>query len=318
MNAIQANAQVAIENYLRETAFKHPKPLTAIDYYDDGTPVKLKITIDAKTGTAVFDFTGTGLQTLGNMNSPISITHSAVIYALRCLINLEIPLNQGCLNPITIIVPKGCILNPTSSVAVCGSAIASQRITDTIFRAFGACAASQGCANSFGWGMGGKDAGTGEVTKGWNYGEAIGGGSGAGPGWHGAHAVNVHATNTRNTDPEVIEKRTAVLVRQYAIRRGSGGRGRWNGGDGTIREIEARGRLRFSILSERRVFHPYGMEGGEPGEVGKNVVWKRNEEGMLEEMSLGGKAVVTLDAGEIIQINTPGGGGWGIPEEDKQ
>ncbi|KAN0099009.1 putative 5-oxoprolinase [Hyaloscypha variabilis] len=318
MNAIQANAQVAIENYLRETAFKHPKPLTAIDYYDDGTPIKLKISIDAKTGTAVFDFTGTGLQTLGNMNSPISITHSAVIYALRCLINLEIPLNQGCLNPITIIVPKGCILNPTSSVAVCGSTIASQRITDTIFRAFGACAASQGCANSFGWGMGGKDAVTGEVTKGWNYGEAIGGGSGAGPGWHGAHAVNVHATNTRNTDPEVIEKRTAVLVRQYAIRRGSGGRGRWNGGDGTIREIEARGRLRFSILSERRVFHPYGMEGGEPGEVGKNVVWKRNEEGMLEEMSLGGKAVVTLDAGEIIQINTPGGGGWGIPEEDKQ
>ncbi|CZR65608.1 probable oxoprolinase [Phialocephala subalpina] len=314
MNAIQANAQVAIESYLKETALLHPQPLTAIDYYDDGTPVKLKISINASKGTATFDFTGTGLQTLGNMNSPISITHSAVIYALRCLINLEIPLNQGCLNPITIIVPKGCILNPTSSVAVCGSTIASQRITDTIFRAFSACAASQGCANSFGWGMGGKDPVTGEVTKGWNYGEAIGGGSGAGPGWHGAHAVNVHATNTRNTDPEVIEKRTAVLVRQYAIRRGSGGNGKWKGGDGTIREIEARVRLKFSILSERRVFSPYGMEGGEPGEVGKNVVWKRNGEGVLEEISLGGKAVVMLDAGEIIQINTPGGGGWGTPE----
>lgn len=311
MDAIQGNAQVAIENYLREIAVKHPEPLTAVDFYDDGTPVKLSITIDAKLGTATFDFTGTGPQTLGNMNCPISITHSAVIYALRCLINLEIPLNQGCLNPITIIVPKGSILNPTSSVAICGSTIASQRITDTIFRAFGACAASQGCANSFGWGMGGKDSVTGEVTKGWNYGEAIGGGSGAGPGWDGANAVNVHATNTRNTDPEVIEKRTAVLVRQYSIRRGSGGKGRWKGGDGTIREIEAREKLRFSILSERRVFQPYGMEGGEAGMVGLNLVWKRNGEGALDRISLGGKGVVELDVGEIIQINTPGGGGWG-------
>ncbi|CAG8950620.1 hypothetical protein HYFRA_00002829 [Hymenoscyphus fraxineus] len=311
MDAIQGNAQVAIENYLREIAVKHPEPLSAVDFYDDGTPVKLSITIDAKLGTAIFDFTGTGPQTLGNMNCPISITHSAVIYALRCLINLEIPLNQGCLNPITIIVPKGCILNPTSSVAICGSTIASQRITDTIFRAFGACAASQGCANSFGWGMGGKDSVTGEVSKGWNYGEAIGGGSGAGPGWHGANAVNVHATNTRNTDPEVIEKRTAVLVRQYSIRRGSGGKGKWNGGDGTIRDIEAREKLRFSILSERRVFQPYGMEGGEPGAVGLNLVWKRNSEGALEMISLGGKGVVALSEGEIIQINTPGGGGWG-------
>ncbi|KAF4635592.1 hypothetical protein G7Y89_g2495 [Cudoniella acicularis] len=165
MNAIQNNAQMAISSYLRETALKHPKALTATDYYDDGTAINLTVNIDATSGTAVFDFTGTGLQTLGNMNCPISITHSAVIYALRCLINLEIPLNQGCLNPITIIVPKGTILNPTSRVAVCGSTIASQRITDTIFRAFGSCAASQGCANSFGWGMGGKDPLTGEVTK---------------------------------------------------------------------------------------------------------------------------------------------------------
>lgn len=318
MGAIQSNAQVAIENYLRETATKHTKSLTAVDYYDDGTPIRLAITINANSGTAVFDFTGTGPQTFGNMNCPISITHSAVIYALRCLINLEIPLNQGCLNPITIIVPKGSILNPTSSVAICGSTIASQRITDTIFRAFGVCAASQGCANSFGWGMGGKDPVTGEVTKGWNYGEAIGGGSGAGPGWHGAHAVNVHATNTKNTDPEIIEKRTAVLVRRYSIRRGSGGGGKWNGGDGTIREIEARQKLKFSILSERRVFAPYGMEGGEDGAKGVNLVWKRNGEGVLEKISLGGKAVVVLEEGERIQINTPGGGGWGKPDDEER
>ncbi|KAH8669610.1 Hydantoinase B/oxoprolinase-domain-containing protein [Tricladium varicosporioides] len=317
MGAIQSNAQVAIENYLRETATKYNKSLTAIDYYDDGTPIRLAIMINACSGTAVFDFTGTGPQAFGNMNCPISITHSAVIYALRCLINLEIPLNQGCLNPITIIVPKGSILNPTSSVAICGSTIAFQRITDTIFRAFGVCAASQGCANSFGWGMGGKDPVTGDVKKGWNYGEAIGGGSGAGPGWHGAHAVNVHATNTKNTDPEIIEKRTAVIVRQYAIRRGSGGRGKWNGGDGTIREIEARQKLKFSILSERRVFAPYGMEGGGDGVKGVNLVWMRNGEGVLERISLGGKAVVVLEEGERIQINTPGGGAWGKPDGEE-
>lgn len=183
MNAIQNNAQVAIQAYLRSFALKNPGPLTATDYFDDGTPVKVSIKIDPTAGTAILDFSGTGPQTYGNMNCPISITHSAVIYALRCLINLEIPLNQGCLAPITISIPKGSILNPTPRVAICGSTIASQRITDVIFRAFGACAASQGCANSFGWGMGGKNPVTGVVEKGWNYGEAIGGGSGAGPGY---------------------------------------------------------------------------------------------------------------------------------------
>lgn len=136
MNAIQENAQVAIQAYLREVASKYPV-LTATDHFDDGTPVKCTIKI-AESGTAVFDFEGTGPQTFGNMNCPISITHSAVIYALRCLINLEIPLNQGCLAPITIRVPPGSILNPTPTVAVCGSTIASQRITDVIFKAFGA------------------------------------------------------------------------------------------------------------------------------------------------------------------------------------
>lgn len=125
--------------------------------------------------------------------------------------------------------------------------------------------------------------------------------------YSGAHAVNVHATNTRNTDPEVIEKRTAVIVKQYAIRINSGGRGLYNGGNGTIREIETRQRLRFSILSERRVFAPYGMEGGEDGMKGENLVWKRSAEGSMEKISLGGKAVILLDEGEIIRICTPGG-----------
>jgi 5-oxoprolinase (ATP-hydrolysing) len=174
MHAIQSNAEGAIRAFLKESlkAFGG-KPLEAVDFFDDGTAVCLKITINPEDGSAIFDFTGTGQETYGNMNSPISITHSAVIYCLRCMINLEIPLNQGCLDPIDIRVPKGTILNPSKFVAICGSTIASQRVSDVIFKAFESCAASQGCGNSFGWGSGGKDPKTGEVIPGWNYGEAL-------------------------------------------------------------------------------------------------------------------------------------------------
>ncbi|KAK8245963.1 oxoprolinase [Phyllosticta capitalensis] len=314
MYAIQDNAELAVRNLLKRVAASHEgKALQAIDFYDDGTPVALRVSIDGSNGSAVFDFTGTGPQTLGNMNSPISITHSAVIYSLRCMIDLDIPLNQGCLAPIEIRVPKGTILNPSSSVAVCGSTIASQRVTDVMLRAFGACAASQGCANSFGWGMGGKDPETGITTPGWNYGEALGGGSGAGPGWHGTSAVQVHSTNTKTTDPEVIEKRTPVLVRRYEVREGTGGRGTWNGGDGVVRDIEARVPLKFSILSERRVYSPYGMNGARDGSVGKNFWVRRNGDGDEETISLGGKAVLNAQKGDRVVICTPGGGGWGPP-----
>ncbi|KAH8892112.1 hypothetical protein GQ53DRAFT_841002 [Thozetella sp. PMI_491] len=314
MYGIQENAEFAVREFFKRTAKEHPEPLTAVDFYDDGTAVQLKITIDPASGSAVYDFTGTGPQSWGNYNCPISITHSAIIYTIRCLVDVDIPLNEGCLAPVDIRVPKGSILNPSPTVAVCGSTLASQRVIDTIMRAFGRVAASQGCANSFGWGMGGRDPDTGEVVPGWSYGEALGGGAGAGPGWHGESAVNVHSTNTRNTDAEVIEKRTAVLVRRYEVRRGSGGRGRWRGGHGTIREIEARIPLKFSILSDRRVHSPYGLAGGLPGKTGVNYAFKFNEAGTLEKINLGGKAVINLLPGEIMQINTPGGGGWGTPE----
>ncbi len=312
MYAIQGNAELAVRSFFRSFP-PDRRVLTAIDHYDDGTPVQLKITIDGESGSAVFDFDGTGQQIHGNMNATISISYSAVIYALRCLIDIEIPLNQGCLNPVTISVPEGTILNPSPTVGICGGTISSQRITDVIFRAFGSCAASQGCANSFGWGMGGKDAATGIVTPGWNYGESLGGGSGAGPDWHGSHGVHVHGTNTPSTDLEIIEKRTPVIMRSYAINRNTGGKGRFNGGDGIIRRVEARVPLKFSIISERRVFQPYGMEGGEGGKVGKNFVFKKGEQGKFEKSSLGSKAIVWLDPGEIIEIQTPGGGGWGSP-----
>ncbi|KAK5166969.1 uncharacterized protein LTR77_007698 [Saxophila tyrrhenica] len=311
MYGIQSTAEVAVRSFLKSFAAKNPAPLIATDYYDDGTPVTVKITISPITGDAHFDFAGTGPQVWGNFNSPISITHSAVIYTLRCLIDLDIPLNEGCLMPVSIDVPKNSILNPGPGVAICGSTIASQRVTDVILKAFGVCAAFQGCANSFGWGMGGRDPVTGETTKGWNSGEAIGGGCGAGPGWNGEHAAQVHSTNTRMTDPEIIEKRTQVLVRKSVIREGSGGEGKWRGGDGVSREVEARMPLKFSILSDRRVYAPYGMEGGGEGAKGLNLLYRHDGNGGHTPINLGGKAVASLEAGEYIQINTPGGGGWG-------
>ncbi|KAL4863583.1 Hydantoinase B/oxoprolinase [Aspergillus spectabilis] len=152
---------------------------------------------------------------------------------------MDIPLNDGCLAPIDIRVPKGSALNPTASVAICGSTLASQRIIDTILRAFGVCAAFAGCANSFGWGLGGKDPATGEIKPGWDYGETLGGGCGAGPTWDGESAVQCHSTNTKITDAEVVEKRTPVIVRRYAVRHGTGGSGKFRGGNGAMRLIES-------------------------------------------------------------------------------
>ncbi|RDW64243.1 putative hydantoinase b oxoprolinase protein [Coleophoma crateriformis] len=324
MHGIQQNAELAIREFLKKTYEKrNGVPLKGIDYYDDGTPVVVEITIDPKTGSAVFDFEGTGEEIYGNMNSPVSITSSAIMYALRCMIDSEIPMNEGCLTPVKIKIPKGSILNPSAFVAISGSTIASQRVTDLILRAFEACGASQGCANSVGWGIGGKDPLTGVVTPGWNYGESIGGGSGAGPNWHGTSGVHVHSTNTRITDVEVIEKRTPVLVRQFSLRPHSGGDGLFKGGDGIIRIIEARIPMKFSIVSTRRTFAPYGMAGGKRGGVGKNL-WIKRKEGEDAEsgnsefgrIGLGGMAVLSVGAGDRVEIHTPGGGGWGKPSDN--
>lgn len=191
MTGIQDNAEFAVREFFKKLAHEHPKPLTATDYLDDGTVMKVKITIDKENGDAIYDFAGTGPQMWGNYNCPISITHSAIIYSIRCLLNLEIPLNEGCLAPCDIRVPVGSVLNPTPAVAICGSTLASQRVIDLILRAFGRFGASQGCANSFGWGMGGKNPVTGEIEPGWNYGESIGGGVGAGDGYNGEHGIHV-------------------------------------------------------------------------------------------------------------------------------
>ncbi|TDZ15526.1 Uncharacterized protein Cob_v011655 [Colletotrichum orbiculare MAFF 240422] len=191
--------------------------------------------------------------------------YSGIIYCMRSLISADIPLNQGCLAPIKIHCPPNTILSPSLKAATVGSNVeTSQRIVDLIFKAFRAAAASQGTCNNLTFGRGGTD-GKGEVTRGFGYYETIAGGSGAGPSWDGQSGVHTNVTNTRITDPEVLEKRYPVLLREFSIRRGSGGQGRRRGGDGCIRDIEFRRPIQVSILSERRGIAPYGMAGGGEG-----------------------------------------------------
>ncbi|KAK0647253.1 Uncharacterized protein DIS24_g7955 [Lasiodiplodia hormozganensis] len=313
MRGIASTSETAVRHYLKTlAASRGPSsgaPLTFTDHMDDGTPITLAITIDAATGSALFDFTGTGRETFNCLNAPIAIAHSAIIYALRCLIGVSIPLNQGCLAPITVRIPSHTLLNPSAAAAVCaGNPITSQRITDVVLGAFGACAASQGCCNILSFGTGGRDPVSGEVVPGFGVGETICGGSGAGPGWVGESGVHVHMTNTRITDPEVLELRYPVVLRQFALRRGSGGKGEWHGGDGVVREMEFRMRVSASMLSERRVFRPYGMAGGGAGEAGLNLYVRKEKgpDGVVREriVNIGGKMELDVQPGERIIIHT--------------
>lgn len=344
MVAIQNNAESQVRNLLRTVSKRFEgADLSAVDYMDDGSPIRLKITIDAIEGGAVFDFEGTGPEVYGNINAPEAISFSAIIYALRCMISEDIPLNQGCLKPITVKIPPKSLLSPSDNAAVVGgNVLTSQRITDVIFKAFRACAASQGDCNNLTFGFGGNVTGQTEV-KGFGYYETIAGGSGAGPTWEGTDGVHVHMTNTRITDSEIFERRYPVLLREFSIRKGSGGKGQHRGGDGVIRDIELRIPLQVSILSERRVYKPYGMEGGEDAECGLNL-WVRKvkkaswesslrklqnggeggkedeeEEEEYEEryINLGGKNSAPMEKGDRVIICTPGGGGWGRVGEEK-
>ena len=268
---------------------------------DDGSKIALKITFDRKTKKCEFDFTGTSPQVYGNINTPKSIVYSSIIYCLRCLTNTEMPLNQGCLKPVSVIIPKSSLLNPDSECAVVGGNVTtSQRITDIILKAFGACAASQGCMNNFTFGC-----------NQFGYYETIGGGSGAGPNWHGKSGIQVHMTNTRITDIEIIERRYPVIVNEFSLRKNSGGRGKFNGGDGIIRSFTFIIELEASILSERRVFEPFGIEGGENGKRGFNFLIKRNG----SVFNVGSKNSINVEPFDRIVILTPGGGGYGKIEE---
>ncbi|KAL2847756.1 Hydantoinase B/oxoprolinase-domain-containing protein [Aspergillus pseudoustus] len=313
MYEIQKTAELAVRNLLKDMYHQYGgRPLEALDFMDDGTPIKLTITID-KEGSAVFDFNGTGPEVHGNINAPEAITHSAIIYALRCMIKSDIPLNQGCLSPVDIRIPRPSILSPTGAAAVVGGNVTtSQRVTDVVLKALRACAASQGCLNNLTFGIDTKIDETGKTIPGFGYYETIAGGAGAGNNWVGESGVHVHMTNTRITDPEILEKRYPCVLRRFELREATGGAGRNRGGDGVAREIEFLTPVTCSILSERRVHQPYGMEGGEPGATGLNLwLTKDKYTGLERRVNMGGKGSVSINIGDRVVIMTPGGGGYG-------
>ena len=319
MAHIQANAEASVRCMLRAFAAARLEEgggvsappssssravvVTASDQMDDGTPIALTVTIDAASGDATFDFTGTGPQVIGNTNAPPAVTASAVVYALRCMVASDIPLNQGCLAPVTMVLPARCLLAPRADAAVVGgNVLTSQRVTDVVLKAFGAAAASQGCMNNFTFGDGAS-----------GYYETIAGGGGAGPGWAGAHGVHTHMTNTRITDPEVLERRYPVVLHTFSLRTCSGGPGAWPGGDGVVREVEFLRPMTACVLTERRATRPFGLAGGGDAQPGVNLLVRR---GGGDTISLGGKAVVRVRGGDRIVIRTPGGGGYGRPGDE--
>ncbi|KAG2346564.1 Hydantoinase B/oxoprolinase [Suillus weaverae] len=329
MYHIRTNAENSVRSLLRDVVKQSgTNLLSAVDYLDDGSPIQLKVDINEEEGSAVLDFEGTGCEVRGNLNAPISVVHSAVIYCMRAMLNVDIPLNAGCLVPIEIKIPKKSLLSPSRTAAVCGgNVLTSQRIVDVVLKAFQACAASQGCTNNLTFGTGGKDK-NGAAIAGWGYYETIAGGSGGGSGWHGTSGVHTHITNTRIGDVEILERRYPVLIHRFGLRPGSAGKGKWNGGDGAIREFEFMQGMQVSILSERRTRAPYGMAGGEPAMMGRNtwIKQRRAEDGDIPEetseedmrprhINIGGKATVFMGKGDRLLIETPGGGGWGRPDE---
>jgi 5-oxoprolinase (ATP-hydrolysing) len=290
------NAGLSVRNLLKKFAGEKSVRLQAEDFMDEGSRIKLEVSIDPKTGSAKFDFTGTSVELPNNLNTPRAVTLSTILYCLRCLIDSDIPLNQGCLEPIEVVIPPDSLLAPSDHAAVAaGNVLTSQRIVDVIFKAFNACAASQGCMNNLTFG-----------NEKFAYYETIAGGAGAGPDWHGQSAVHTHMTNTRITDPEILEQRVPVLLREFSIRKGSGGKGKFNGGDGVVRELEFLVPLKAAILSERRVHAPYGLNGGAPGEKGQNFLIKKD--GSIHDV--GGKCQLDIQPGDRIRILTPGGGAY--------
>jgi 5-oxoprolinase (ATP-hydrolysing) len=302
VEAYMRHIQDAAERKMR-AAFAKMKPgrREFVDHLDDGTPIRVAFTIDGETAT--IDFTGTGPVSQGNLNANRAIVSAAVIYVLRLLVGEDIPLNQGVLAPVKIVLPE-CILNPPERerpedcpAVVGGNVETSQRVVDVLLGALGLAAASQGTMNNVLFG---------DATFG--YYETICGGSGATAVADGADAVQIHMTNTRLTDPEVLEARCPVRLHEFSIRRGSGGAGTHRGGDGTRRIIEFLKPLTLSILSQRRgLYPPYGLAGGQPGALGKNTLTRAD--GRIE--TLPHAAQVEVQPGDILTIETPGGGGYG-------
>ncbi len=292
MGHVQDNAEETVRrvlDVLKDGSFEYQ--------LDTGAVIKVAITVDKKSRTATVDFTGTSPQDKGNYNAPKAISKAAVLYVFRTLVDDEIPLNEGCLKPINIIVPDGCMLDPKYPAAViAGNTEVSQCVTDCLYGALGVLASAQGTMNNFLYGN----------DRLQNY-ETICGGTGAGPGHPGTSAVHSHMTNTRMTDPEVLEWRFPVRVEEFSIRRGSGGIGKFNGGDGAIRRMRFLEPMTVTFLSLHRNTDPYGLQGGGAGARGENSVIRSN--GEIE--NLRGNDEVEVSAHDVILIKTPGGGSYG-------
>ncbi|MGA8258672.1 MAG: hydantoinase B/oxoprolinase family protein [Arenicellales bacterium] len=266
---------------------------------DDGSVVKVRVAIDRERRRATVDFSGSSPQRPNNFNAPAAVCRAAVLYVFRTLVDDEIPMNEGCLKPIDLIIPEGSMLNPTYPAAVvAGNVETSQVITDTLYGALGVLAAAQGTMNNTTFG-----------NQRYQYYETVCGGSGAGPDFDGTSAVHTHMTNSRLTDPEVLELRYPVRVDSFEIRRGSGGAGRHRGGDGTRRRLRFLEEMDVVILANHRKVPPFGLDGGQPGACGRN--WVERTDGSMEEMTATDHR--RMQPGDAFVLETPGGGGFGEP-----
>ncbi|WP_314251722.1 hydantoinase B/oxoprolinase family protein [Streptomyces kutzneri] len=294
MRHVQDNAEEAVRRAVVTLADGEYRYET-----DSGAVICVRVTVDRRERSATIDFTGTSSQLNTNFNAPTSVVNAAVLYVFRTLLAQDIPLNDGCLRPLRIIVPAGSMLAPVHPAAVvAGNVETSQAVTGALYAALGSQAEGSGTMNNVTFG-----------NDRHQYYETVASGSGAGPGFDGASAVQTHMTNSRLTDPEILELRLPVLVQEFSVRSGSGGAGRWQGGDGTVRKIRFREPMTVSILSGHRRIPPYGMAGGDPGALGTNHV----ERGDGSTTPMAACDSVAVQPGDVLVVETPGGGGYGKP-----
>ena len=299
MQHVQDNAEDAVRRLVRrlgDGSFRY--------ILDGGDEIQVSVRVDRERGVATIDFTGTSPQRGDNFNAPPAVSTAAVLYVFRALVDADIPLNSGCLEPLRIVVPPGSMLDPAYPAAVAaGNVETSQAITGALLGALGAAASSQGTMNNLTFG-----------DERYQYYETICGGAGAGPDWDGCSAVHTHMTNSRLTDPEVLELRYPVRVEEFRVRRGSGGPGKHRGGDGVVRRLRFLEPLTAAIVSSSRQVPPFGLAGGLSGAVGRNTVERIG--GAIEELP--GVAHVEMGRGDVLMVETPGGGGYGLPADHKE
>ena len=294
MKHVQDNAEESVRRViavLKDSHFTYP--------LDSGAQIKVQISVDKKARSALIDFTGTSPQDPLNYNAPLAVCRAVVLYVFRTLVGSDIPMNEGCMKPIELLVSKGSMIHPAYPAAVIsGNTEVSQAVADTLFGALGVLAGSQGTMNNFVYGN--------ETYQ--NY-ETICGGTGAGDGFNGASAVHSHMTNTRMTDPEVLENRFPVRLEEFSIRKGSGGQGAFVGGDGIVRKLRFLTEMTATVLTSHRKTAPFGAAGGAAGKRGENAVIRTDG----TRVPLGGNAQVTMGVGDIFVLKSPGGGGFGDP-----